>query len=139
LTPRASDTYNLSISYPEIAKEWHSEKNEQKPTEYAPYSSSKVWWKCEKGHEWAATIQNRVRGSGCPFCIGRRASETYNLAVVNPSLVNDWHPTKNESLLPTDVTPGSNLKVWWKCEQGHEWEASIGARAFNKLYSSIFI
>ena len=30
----------------------------------------KVWWKCEKGHEYKDRIQNRVNkpGSGCGVC-----------------------------------------------------------------------
>ena len=25
-------------------------------------------WKCSKGHEWEATVYNRVNGTGCPVC-----------------------------------------------------------------------
>ena len=32
-------------------------------------SAKKVWWKCEKGHEWQATISNRSKGYGkCRIC-----------------------------------------------------------------------
>ena len=46
----------------------------------------------------------------------------------NPQLVAEWHPTKNRDLTPKDVTAGSNKKVWWQCEKGHEWEAVIASR-----------
>ena len=42
------------------------------------------------------------------------------------TLAKEWHPTKNSSLTPKDVTAGSNKKVWWQCSRGHEWEAGIG-------------
>ncbi len=52
-----------------------------------------------------------------------------DLATVNPDLAAEWHPTKNNCLRPTQVTAGSNRKVWWKGTCGHEWEAVIGNRS----------
>ncbi|MCI6567534.1 MAG: zinc-ribbon domain-containing protein [Dysosmobacter sp.] len=38
---------------------------------------SRVWWQCERGHEWQAVIFSRVQGAGCPVCAGRvRAGRT---------------------------------------------------------------
>jgi DNA-binding XRE family transcriptional regulator len=58
-----------------------------------------------------------------------RVTPEYNLAVINPSLAREWHPTKNGTLTPSEVTPGSGKKVWWLCERGHAWEARIFNRA----------
>lgn len=44
---------------------------------------------------------------------------------LSDNLFREWHPTKNGELTPKDVTCGSNKKVWWMCEKGHEWEAII--------------
>lgn len=124
-----SDAYNLAVLYPKIVKEWHPFKNGAlTPYQVTPGNRRKIWWICERGHEWSASVGNRVKGSGCPYCIGRRASETYNFAIINPIIANEWHPTKNGDLLPNEVTPGSNRKVWWKCERNHEWQASVGGR-----------
>lgn len=38
-----------------------------------------------------------------------------DLATVNPDLAAEWHPSKNGSLLPSQITAGSNRKVWWIC------------------------
>ena len=57
-----------------------------------------------------------------------RANPNYNLYVLKPNLVKEWHPTKNGNLKPSDVTPGSGKKVWWICETGHEWQAVIYSR-----------
>lgn len=51
-----------------------------------------------------------------------------NLGTYDPELAEQWHPTKNGDLTPYDVPPTSNKKVWWLCEVGHEWEASIISR-----------
>ena len=53
-----------------------------------------------------------------------------SLAKLNPELAKQWHPTKNPSITPFDVSEFSHKKVWWKCDKGddHEWEASISNR-----------
>jgi len=124
---------NLAVKHPELVKEWHPTKNrELKPFEVTPRSHKKVWWKCSKGHEWDATVANRTEGKGCPYCSGRRVGEDNNLAVKYPDLAKEWNPTRNENLTPYDVTPGSNRKVWWRCIQGHEWEAKVNDRKNRK-------
>jgi hypothetical protein len=52
-----------------------------------------------------------------------------DLATVNPELAKHWHPTKNGNLTPSDVSYGSNVKVWWIGYCGHEWEATIKDRS----------
>lgn len=112
---------------PKVAAEWHPTKNGKLLPEYFAVSSNKkVWWQCEKGHEWQAVINSRRNGGGCPYCAGKKAIVGYNdFATVKPKLATEWHPTKNGSLKPTDVTIGSNKKVWWRCEKGHEWKTAI--------------
>jgi hypothetical protein len=78
---------------------------------------------CDKGHEWETTVIDRNRGSGCPYCSC--------LATKNPELVKEWHPTKNGDLTPYDVTPGSQVKAWWICKEGHEWNAAISSRSYG--------
>lgn len=51
-----------------------------------------------------------------------------DLATIDPQLALEWHPTKNGDLLPTQVTAGSNKKVWWLGRCGHEWEAVVHSR-----------
>ena len=62
--------YNdLASKYPNISAQWHPTKNgELTPQTVSPFSHKKVWWICSMGHEWQASIKNRVNGTGCPFC-----------------------------------------------------------------------
>ena len=39
---------------------------------------------------------------------------------------------RNEDILPSQIVPGSNMKVWWKCGEGHEWQATIVDRNSGK-------
>ena len=49
------------------------------------------------------------------------------LAIKNPELSKQWHPTLNEDLTPNDVTCYSNKKVWWQCSKNkeHIWKSTI--------------
>lgn len=125
-----SSDYNLAIAYPEIAKQWHPTRNgDLKPDKILPGSNKRIWWQCEKGHEWEVCPNVRISGTGCPVCSNRAVGSDNNLAIMFPELLNEWHSIKNGSLTPYDVTPGSKKKVWWKCGEGHEWPALIHTRS----------
>ena len=71
--PQATQKYNLQTISPDLSKQWHPFKNlELTPKDVTPNSGKKVWWKCDKGHEWKASPVNVKRGSWCPFCAGRK-------------------------------------------------------------------
>ena len=124
----------LSVTHPELTKEWHPDKNgDLNPQDVIAGSHKKVWWKCKKGvdHEWEGALVNRSRlGAGCPFCSQRKVSITNSLSSLKPDLAKEWHPTKNGKLTPDDVTAASSKKVWWQCLKNakHEWETSVGHR-----------
>jgi len=72
---RVSSTHNLQVKNPTLAAEWHPTKNALLgPEDVTPTSGNKVWWQCRanQAHEWQALVSNRAKGSGCPFCNGRR-------------------------------------------------------------------
>ncbi len=128
---KLSKIYNLKFMFPAVSRQWHPFKNGKlDPEQVSPHSSKKVWWKCEKGHEWQTYICARTKsnGSGCPYCSGSRASHDYNLQVINPDAARQWHPARNGNLKPEQVTPGSQKKVWWICEKGHEWRTAVRDR-----------
>lgn len=120
----------LEAVFPILAAQWHPSKNGTlTPRDVTAQSSKNVWWRCERGHEWKTQVNKRsVRGQNCPYCSGRRVSPEHCLASVCPDLVQQWHPEKNAPLTPWEVSPSSGQKVWWRCEKGHEWQASISNR-----------
>jgi hypothetical protein len=123
----------LKTLNPLLAKQWHPTKNGSRtPMDVSLHSGLKFWWKCSKGHEWEATVADRSHGYGCPYCSGNKVNGENCLQTVNPTLAKEWHPTKNGSLTPKDLTAGSKKKVWWLCSRGHEWEAGIGSRNIGR-------
>ena len=118
------------IENAQLMSEWNWERNTDfDPSQLTLGSNKKVWWKCQKGHEWQATIGSRNGGRGCPCCSGRSVIKGVNdLQTVNPTLAREWHYEKNNGLTPMDVMPNSNKKAWWKCSKGHEWQATTNSR-----------
>ena len=122
---------DLATLYPAIAAQWHPVKNGELAPQYVkPKSNKKVWWICDKGHEWTAKVVDRVNGNGCPYCSGRYVIRGINdLLTVNPELAKEWDGEKNGSLTPCDVKTGSNKVVWWRCSKcGHSWKSSVNNR-----------
>ena len=153
---------DLQTVNPELAKQWHPVKNGNlKPTQFTANAGKKVWWllsydvpmnypvECLRGKhfdfEWQSTIYRRNNGNGCPFLSGSSTWTGFNdLETVNPKLAEQWHPTKNGNLKPTQIFANSNKKVWWllpydipidyPIEQlrgkhfNFEWQASVYGR-----------
>lgn len=106
---------DLQTAFPEIAAQWDGKKNGSlQPDQVTPSSNRKVWWQCEKGHSYRMQIASRVqRHSGCPYCAGVKVLPGFNdLASHNPDIAAQWHPSRNGSLTPEQVTYGSTKRVW---------------------------
>ena len=74
---------DLQTINPSLANEWNYEKNNGlTPVDVLPNSGKKVWWKCNKGHEWQAKIQDRNIGHGCPICNSERNTSFPEYAIV---------------------------------------------------------
>lgn len=126
--PIAGET-DLGTKEPELAAQWHPTKNGGKePSDYLPQSHESVWWQCEEGHEWKWPIDQRVNGSDCPYCAERRPIPgKTDLASLEPELSKRLHPTKNGGKTAVDYFIDYTGRVWWECEQGHSFRASVRA------------
>ena len=131
--------YNdLKTIAPNVCEEWDYKKNNDiTPEQLTSKSDKKVWWKCHKcGNEWQAIVSNRTAGSGCPICARVKNGQHYNqlkiiekgtLEETRPDLLLEWDYDKN-TIDPSEITAGSNKKVWWKCSDGHSWIAPVYVR-----------
>lgn len=121
---------DLGTTHPELARQWHPAKNGTlTPRDVVAGTTRKVWWVCEKGHEWRALVSSRANGAGCPVCAGKRVIPGENdLASQFPAVAAQWHPARNGALTAEQVSPYSNRRVWWACERGHAYRAAISAR-----------
>ena len=131
----ATSKQNLSVTNPELAKEYMPPpRNELPANMIKEKTGKKVWWKCSKpdcAYEWPASGNSRSRGNGCPACANQVLTERNNLAALYPELAKEYmSPPKNE--LPANkIFARSTKRVWWKCSKEHckhEWIAKASER-----------
>ncbi|KAL0021858.1 hypothetical protein WJX77_008935 [Trebouxia sp. C0004] len=56
-----------------------------------------------------------------------------DISLLRPDLQRQWNHAKNIFLGDRQITPCSNLRVWWNCDQcpcglPHEWLAAVNGR-----------
>lgn len=123
---RVNDTNSFASICPDLITYWDYNKNKKSPNEYTSASGVKVWWVCDNGHNFKTEIANMTYGYKCPVC--------NSLGHLYPELIKEWHPTKNGKLTPYDIAGSSGRKIWWQCENGHEWDTAVNHRT-GKLKS----
>ena len=125
-------------SHPNLLAQW-SLKNTVKAAD--AIKAHKYIWDCQIKtacgctHEWTATLQHRLKGSGCPFCSSapKRVCPHNSLAFKFPEVAAQWH--MNGDLTPQTVAPRSGKQVQWLCPETnceakcqHIWTTSISNR-----------
>lgn len=66
---------DLQTKFPDIASEAYG----WDPTSIIAGTAKKLGWKCELGHTWFATVDNRTsKGQGCPICSNKQVLPGFN-------------------------------------------------------------
>ena len=116
---------SLAALYPEVAKEWHTEKNGAITPSMVSYGSNvQYWWKCSTcQREWFAAVADRTTGGkGCSKCAKVKLSKLFKkkhevfveqLKAVNPNLepLEEYKTTHENILIRCKVC-------------GNEWHAA---------------
>jgi len=79
-------------------------------------TSRKYRWRCPSDHEWLASYDNLLQGTGCPQCAGKA-----------PKTLEDAHVLARARgfAFLSPVVAGVGRKYSWRCLRGHEWEAKF--------------
>ena len=119
---------------------WDYDKNKIKPTEIIAGSTKKAWWKCDKGHEWYASIVSRTKKHFCPICNSSRQTSiseksiVYYLKKYNFDLIESYKINRKE----IDIfIPKLNLGIEYDGQYYHKSVQKDLAK--NKLCSSLGI
>lgn len=122
LGPRANFVADSSST---LALLWHPEKNASlTPATVDIAHSGPIWWRCDSGHEFQRPPLLMARDASCPMCTASEKS----LAMTNPSVAAEWHPKRNGEVTPAQVDPDHVMNVWWRCPNGHEYQATVRSR-----------
>ena len=127
--------------YPQIAEEFAFDLNPGiDPFTISPGSHTKLWWRCSRSkcghHVWNTTIHSRTANdNNCPFCHGLRTCECDSFYTKNPQLAAEFAPNLNLGINPLEISPGSHIKLWWKCLKSrcdhHIWHAMVNDRSYG--------
>lgn len=99
----------------------------------SPGRRKPVIWQCGIcGQNWPATVGNRLKGTGCPFCNHRKPIVgVSDFKTLYPQIASEWDYYRNADKRPENYLPHSNANVSWLCEKGHPFEARINNRVRN--------
>ena len=125
---------DLQTTHPEVAALWDEERNGAlTPCQLLSGSNKKVWWRCEKGHAWqAAPYSLTISGTRCPYCSGQKVIPGENDLVTRyPEIATLWDSEHND-ISPNEIMPTSKKKYWWRCKEGHYWQATASSLTLLK-------
>ncbi|MEK5209235.1 zinc-ribbon domain-containing protein [Psychrobacillus sp. FSL H8-0510] len=121
---------NSLVQYhPEVAAQFHPNKNAEITVDKLSVKSNKtVWWQCSHGNSWKATVNDRTKLGklGNPSC--EECTPVKYLIHGYPKIAEEFHPAKNGEIIVNNLPCGTNKKVWWQCKHGYYWEASVYSR-----------
>ncbi|MFJ6680233.1 zinc-ribbon domain-containing protein [Microbacterium sp. NPDC091382] len=124
---------SMAATHPELAAQLHPTKNPGVTAHtFVAGTSKRLWWQCERLHEWMATGDNRVRSrTGCPFCSNKKVWPGWNdMQTTHPDLAAEMSRSKNGPKSPANVVAGTGHNIHWECGVcGHEWQSTGDARA----------
>ena len=122
---------DLATVFPDLAKEWDYENNAGKtPRDVCAHAGHRANWICSEGHRWSAKINDRAKGSCCPYCSGKLPIPgKTDLASVFPDVAKEWDYENNGGKTPQDVCAHAGHRANWICSRGHRWPAPIYSRA----------
>jgi hypothetical protein len=112
---------DLQTTHPDLAAQAHG----WDPSEIGASSDKKLEWTCLLEHVFKAQVYNRAfRGDKCSICSGKQVLKGFNdLWTTNPEIAAQVVDGD-----PHTVSPGSNLKFRWQCDEGHQWVAMVNSR-----------
>ncbi|KAL3143756.1 hypothetical protein ABBQ32_003588 [Trebouxia sp. C0010 RCD-2024] len=117
---------------PQLA-EWDHERNEKEgfyPDQITLGSNKMVHWIgscCPRGqpHRWTAMPRDRMhKACGCPLCAGKQACVCNSLQSLFPSVAAEFDVCKN-GFAPSEITPKSDKKVWWRNAKRGSWRQRV--------------
>jgi len=87
-------------------------------------SSQKLFWQCDKNHDWSATQSSIKNGSWCPYCSGKKLwSVDKSQNELRLKECNEIASLRGGECISA-IYKSSYKKLDWRCSNGHEWSAT---------------
>jgi hypothetical protein len=133
---RGPTSTSLAKARPSLVPMWNAERNGAlSPASVDAAHTGNTWWRCPRGHEFQRSPLLMVRDPACPTC----AVAERSLAVVAPAVAAEWHLVRNGDVSPDQVEADHMMNAWWRCPNGHEYQATVRSRVRgNRRCSTCF-
>lgn len=109
--------YNVNITMinNNLLLEWDYDKNGEYNSKTHKTISTIVSWICIKNpkHKWKTAIKERQRGTGCPYCKGKKVLPEDSLGAKYPEITLQIHDKEIDSFA---LSPFSNKKLKFQCQ-----------------------
>lgn len=120
---------DLSTTHPALAAEFSKSENSTIRIENISSGSlRKVWWECNQyKHTYQASVGERKRGAGCPYCSGKKVLRGFNdLYTTHPLIAREYAEELNGEISVYSLSLGMTKKLWWRCpERGHKYQSRV--------------
>ena len=122
--PNCSD---ISLSIEEMKNIAKERDGECLSTNYIN-NKTKLEWKCSEGHKWFAVPNHIKEGGWCPIC-----------AKISSTTIEDIKKLAIErgGKCLSNHYENNNIKLKWKCCEGHEWFAILNSVKNNNTWCPI--
>jgi hypothetical protein len=121
----------VSETLPEIASQWHPDKNGKwTPSNVLADSERTIWWRTDCcGHEWPESPRSRDGGSRwrCSQC----STVLGSLAWHDPGLAAEWSPENPKTAWQVRPHANTPFVPEWVCatDPTHVWQAPLSGRS----------
>jgi hypothetical protein len=114
---------DMATTFPELALQ----ANGWDPKKVVAGTNRRLSWKCNLGHIWVTSGNNRTMGNDCPVCANKVILVGFNdLFTTYPKIAAEMVNGD-----PKTVTAGSGKIFKWRCEIGHTWNAQVANRVYG--------
>lgn len=94
-------------------------------------SKEKIWWKCNKGHEWKTALRSRVSSikknkiTGCPKCAAIKS------IIVREDVISFFNKKLNPGIDLKTLPSNSKKIITWQCPKNkdHIWKTKYLSRS----------
>jgi len=94
------------------------------PRSVVRQTHKKFWFKCEDcGHDILKRLAGVIRGEWCTYCVNKRLCDVTDCrhclerSFASHQRAVNWHPTKNNSVEPRNVSLYSDKTFWFQCDK----------------------
>jgi len=133
--------YEKSFASHNKSEFWSEKNGDVKPRQVFKSTNTKYWFDCDCGHQFESDLCNitSLKPTWCYYCCipskqlceKEDCQSCFEKSFASHPNAEFWSE-KNSDVKPRHVCKGSDVKYWFNCVRGHEFNASLSNISHNK-------